>query len=77
MKKLIIKEKPPHTQNSLPLRICIKMPNLLWFQILAISLAGVVEVSNGGKYSRDDFPTNFVFGSGTSAYQVYFYQIPL
>ncbi|XP_048336893.2 beta-glucosidase 11-like [Ziziphus jujuba] len=44
-----------------------------FLQLLVVSLAiagGIVGVCNGGKYSRDDFPTNFIFGSGTSAYQV-------
>lgn len=37
---------------------------------LIIGLALVVGVCSGGKYSRRDFPPDFVFGSGTSAYQV-------
>ena len=30
----------------------------------------VVVVLGADKFSRDDFPPGFVFGSGTSAYQV-------
>ena len=30
----------------------------------------MVEVLGVDKFSRDDFPPDFVFGSGTSAYQV-------
>lgn len=42
---------------------------------LMIGLALVVGVCSGGKYSRRDFPPNFVFGSGTSAYQVSKYML--
>ncbi|KAL5561465.1 hypothetical protein UlMin_031212 [Ulmus minor] len=42
----------------------------LWFlQILLLSSI-TVEAWDASKYSRKDFPPNFVFGSGTSAYQV-------
>ncbi|KAH7517069.1 hypothetical protein FEM48_Zijuj09G0023100 [Ziziphus jujuba var. spinosa] len=47
------------------------MWNLSLLQILVITLLAAIGVCNGtNKYSRDDFPPTFVFGSGTSAYQV-------
>ncbi|KAH7517070.1 hypothetical protein FEM48_Zijuj09G0023200 [Ziziphus jujuba var. spinosa] len=44
------------------------MSNHWFLKLTMISLAGV-GLCRGGKYNRDDFPANFVFGSGTSAYQ--------
>ncbi|KAJ4968503.1 hypothetical protein NE237_015204 [Protea cynaroides] len=41
-----------------------------WVVLLLISLTVVGSAQNSGKYSRDDFPSDFVFGAGTSAYQV-------
>ncbi|KAF3436443.1 hypothetical protein FNV43_RR23535 [Rhamnella rubrinervis] len=38
--------------------------------LLLISSAVAVGVCSGRQYSRNEFPPNFVFGSGTSAYQV-------
>lgn len=39
--------------------------------VLLLNLAvGVLSADN---YSRDDFPVDFAFGSGTSAYQVPFF----
>ncbi|MCL7047981.1 hypothetical protein MKW94_023872, partial [Papaver nudicaule] len=35
-----------------------------------LSLVEVCSCQNGNGFSRNDFPTNFVFGSGSSAYQV-------
>ncbi|XP_050289326.1 beta-glucosidase 11-like isoform X24 [Quercus robur] len=40
-----------------------------FFLFLLINIS-VVEVLGVDKFSRDDFPPDFVFGSGTSAYQV-------
>ncbi|KAH7517072.1 hypothetical protein FEM48_Zijuj09G0023400 [Ziziphus jujuba var. spinosa] len=46
------------------------MSNPLFLKLVGISLALAVEICSGDKYSRNDFPSDFVFGSGTSAYQV-------
>jgi len=40
---------------------------MLTFLLLNLSLG---RVAGADSYSRDDFPVDFVFGSGTSAYQV-------
>ncbi|XP_062145524.1 beta-glucosidase 11 isoform X1 [Alnus glutinosa] len=44
------------------------MSRLCFLLVCLLSLA--VGVSSSHKFSRDDFPPGFVFGSGTSAYQV-------
>ncbi|KAL5701270.1 hypothetical protein ACHQM5_026624 [Ranunculus cassubicifolius] len=43
--------------------------NLLLSSFLLLVVAGSCQL-NEPKFSRDDFPSNFVFGAGTSAYQV-------
>nr|POF24384.1 isoform 3 of beta-glucosidase 11 [Quercus suber] len=43
------------------------MLRLLFLQIFVLNLA--VGVPSSREFSRDDFPPDFVFGSGTSAYQ--------
>jgi len=45
----------------------------LVFFVLVNLAVGVLSTDN---YSRQDFPVDFVFGSGTSAYQVLFYFTP-
>jgi len=45
---------------------------LVFFLLLNLAV-GVLGTDN---YSRHDFPADFVFGSGTSAYQVLFYFTP-
>jgi len=40
--------------------------SLMFLPLLALALTAVSSL----KYSRNDFPPGFVFGSGTSAYQV-------
>jgi beta-glucosidase len=37
---------------------------------LAVAVGVLLSNNDDGKYSRYDFPDEFVFGSGTSAYQV-------
>nr|XP_024933458.1 beta-glucosidase 11-like isoform X2 [Ziziphus jujuba var. spinosa] len=59
--------KKLYRQRTL-LPISIEMSNHWFLKLTMISLAGV-GLCRGGKYNRDDFPANFVFGSGTSAYQ--------
>ena len=44
------------------------MLRLLFLQIFVLNL--LVGVPSSLEFSRDDFPPDFVFGSGTSAYQV-------
>lgn len=58
------------------------MPNLglprgqLLIFLLQLTSLSVLQVYGIGiNYSRDDFPADFVFGSGTSAYQVYYKSI--
>ncbi|KAK7392318.1 hypothetical protein VNO78_20752 [Psophocarpus tetragonolobus] len=38
--------------------------------LLVVSVKLVIGVLSVADYSRDDFPADFIFGSGTSAYQV-------
>ena len=45
----------------------LSLSHIFLFLLVNIS---VVEVVGVDKFSRDDFPPDFVFGSGTSAYQV-------
>ncbi|XP_030972671.1 beta-glucosidase 11-like isoform X9 [Quercus lobata] len=45
----------------------LSLSHIFLFLLVNIS---VVEVMGVDKFSRDDFPPDFVFGSGTSAYQV-------
>ena len=47
-----------------------KMLILSYFFLFLLINISVVEVLGVDKFSRDDFPPDFVFGSGTSAYQV-------
>ena len=51
--------------------LCEKMLSLSYFfsLFLVINIA-VVVVLGADKFGRDDFPPGFVFGSGTSVYQV-------
>nr|DAD33289.1 TPA_asm: hypothetical protein HUJ06_012140 [Nelumbo nucifera] len=44
------------------------LSSLLLLQLLALAVAVLGQKSP--KFSRDDFPSDFVFGAGTSAYQV-------
>ncbi|XP_061347337.1 hydroxyisourate hydrolase-like isoform X1 [Gastrolobium bilobum] len=44
--------------------------SLAFMLTLLLLVNFVVGVLSADKYSRDDFPSDFVFGSGTSAYQV-------
>ena len=44
------------------------MLRLLFLQIFVLNL--LVGVPSSLEFSRDDFPPDFVFGSGTSAYRV-------
>ncbi|KAL4629159.1 hypothetical protein ACB092_05G288100 [Castanea dentata] len=46
------------------------MLSLSYFFLFLLISISVVEVLGVDKFSRDDFPPDFVFGSGTSAYQV-------
>ena len=46
------------------------MINVFIVSFLALLVNLVVGVLGADNYSRDDFPLDFVFGSGTSAYQV-------
>ncbi|XP_075667726.1 beta-glucosidase 11-like isoform X4 [Castanea sativa] len=46
------------------------MLSLSYFFLFLLINISVVEVLGVDKFSRDDFPPDFVFGSGTSAYQV-------
>jgi len=46
---------------------CFGNAFMVTFLLLNLSLG---RVSGADSYSRDDFPVDFVFGSGTSAYQV-------
>ena len=43
---------------------------LSYFFLFLLITISVTEVQGVDKFSRDDFPPDFVFGSGTSAYQV-------
>ncbi|KAK7838677.1 hydroxyisourate hydrolase [Quercus suber] len=56
--------------STFKLNLCEKMLSLPYFfsLFLVINIA-VVVVLGADKFSRDDFPPGFVFGSGTSAYQ--------
>ena len=45
----------------------LSLSHIFLFLLVNIS---VVEVVGVDEFSRDDFPPDFVFGSGTSAYQV-------
>ncbi|XP_040991677.1 beta-glucosidase 11-like [Juglans microcarpa x Juglans regia] len=45
------------------------MLSLSFYLLLLLNLAAALALG-ADKYSRDDFPPDFVFGSGTSAYQV-------
>jgi hypothetical protein len=47
-----------------------KMLSLSNFSLFLLVNLAVVVVLGADEFSRDDFPTGFVFGSGTSAYQV-------
>ncbi|WVY98834.1 hypothetical protein V8G54_030985 [Vigna mungo] len=46
---------------------CFTNAFMLTFLLLNLALG---TVAGADSYSRDDFPANFVFGSGTSAYQI-------
>ena len=46
---------------------------LLCFLVLMMNSGELRVCSLDQKFSRDDFPSDFVFGSGTSAYQVVFW----
>ena len=51
---------------------CVSMAkNKLCFFSLFLVLNLAVTAFSSLKFSRDDFPLDFIFGSGTSAYQVY------
>ena len=45
------------------------MLSLSNFSLFLLVNLAVVVVLGADEFSRDDFPTGFVFGSGTSAYQ--------
>ncbi|KAF8401468.1 hypothetical protein HHK36_012407 [Tetracentron sinense] len=45
----------------------LSLPSSLFLLLLALVAVGFGQ--NTAKFSRDDFPSHFVFGSGTSAYQ--------
>ncbi|ONK62939.1 uncharacterized protein A4U43_C07F9690 [Asparagus officinalis] len=45
------------------------LPSSLLLLLLAIAPLGFTQQTATEEYSRDDFPSEFVFGAGTSAYQ--------
>ncbi|KAH0905450.1 hypothetical protein HID58_037277, partial [Brassica napus] len=59
---------PPHVNETTEMKLVNNNSLIILFLLLILAFTELSSLEEG--YSRDDFPPGFVFGSGTSAYQV-------